>query len=123
MLKAKASAEAEDGKTRKKSSEILRDGELPWKNYEVVCRGEFPASAYCFCLNLFHVGPPKSLCGEGRRGGPMMSKIVARGSGRKGKTLQLRTAKPVSPKPPETVGKVCKCGGGGELLSLTSYGN
>lgn len=107
----------------KKSSETLRDTELRWKNYGIVCGGELPASAYCFCLNLFHIGPPKSLCGEAKRGALMMSKIVAPGIGRKGKTLQLQTAKPVSPKSPETVGKVCKCGGGGELLSLTSYGN
>jgi len=56
-------------KQGKKFSEILRNGELPWKNYGVVCGGEFPASAHCFCLNLFHSGPPKSLYGEARHGG------------------------------------------------------
>lgn len=61
MLKAKAPAEAEDGKPRQK---VLWNTQLPWKNHEVVCGGKFPASAYCFCLNLFHVVHPRAFVGR-----------------------------------------------------------
>lgn len=66
MLKAKASAEAEDGKKRQK---VLWDTQLPWKNHEVVCGGKFPASACCCCLTLFHVVHPRAVVGRQGTGG------------------------------------------------------